>query len=94
MRKYREEHAAYRERERLLKLRGRRPLPSTGVVTEAGQSSAEPARVYVVTGPRSEVWLHVVTAAGRKVTLCAEAAKGAGLGPLSAGDERSALVAS
>jgi hypothetical protein len=79
MKRYREDHPAYRERERLRRGRLRRDAEAGFcAVTEAGLSSHEPARVYLVTGLDLVVRLHAVTASGRVATVCAEAATEAG----------------
>lgn len=79
MQKYRQSHRAYREQERARQSQRRHDARvAAGVVTEAGQSTHEAARVYLVTDAKSEVRLHVVTATGRIVTVNAEAASEAG----------------
>ncbi len=82
MRTYRKRRPAYRERERERlrqgRLRRRGAEASSGVVTEAGLSNHEPAMVYLVTGPKSEVRLRAVTATGRSVMLSVETATEAG----------------
>jgi hypothetical protein len=88
MRKYRKSHPAYRERER--RRRRREVEAGSGVVTEAGSSSQEPARVYLVTDPESGIRLRVVTATGRSVTVRAEAASEAGYGAVAAVTTRAA----
>jgi hypothetical protein len=84
MKSYREEHPGYRARERFRRSRGRPDAVGlTSAVTEAGQSSQELARVYVVTGSTPEILVRVVTATGRTLTVRAETATEAGSRALS-----------
>lgn len=96
MKRYREEHPGYRARERLRRSRLRHPDAQAvaAVVTEAGQSNHEPARVYLVTGPTSEARLHVVTATGRTMIVRAETATEAGSRAPISGRDRAPLAAS